>query len=65
MTTLQLTDEEAKLFMEFQKRHEVIGYVVGYMESLNMFDLKNMEITLNMDNEGIIKHMSLCRHYRK
>ncbi len=65
MTVIELTDDEARLFIEFRKRQEFIGHLVGYMESLNVFDLKNTSVTLDIDNIGIVSHMSVTRHFRK
>lgn len=65
MTTLILTDEEIELFKNLQKHHEVIGYLIGYMESLKLTDLKNVNIQLDIDDKGIVGHMSITKHYRR
>lgn len=64
-TKVELTEQEAHLFREFMKRYEVIGYLVGYMESFGMFDMRNANISIDIDNDGIIQHTSVSRHYRK
>lgn len=63
-TVIELTDEEAKLFIEFQKHHEMIAYLLGFMDSLNVSNLKNMSITMDIDNLGVVAHTSLTRHFR-
>ncbi len=65
MTKIELSDEDAILFMEFQKRYVFIGQLVGYMDSLNVFDLKNMTITMDIDQHSTVSHMSITKHYRK
>lgn len=65
MIKVELTDEEAYLFREFQKRYEFIGYLVGYMDSIKAFDLRNMSIEMDIDQNGIVQHTSFTRHYRK
>ncbi len=61
---IELTPTDAMLFQAFQKRYEVIGQIVGYMEAVNIFDLKNMTIQMDIDNTGTVKHTSITRHYR-
>jgi len=65
MTKVELTDEDALLFIEFQKHYEMIGYIIGYMNSIGVSDMKNMNITLDIDNNGIVQHTSFTRHFRK
>lgn len=65
MTTISLSDEDAVLFIAFQKRYEVIAPLVGYMDSLNLIDLKNMSIVLDIDPQGVVGHMAITRHFRK
>lgn len=63
--TVQLTEEEALAFTLFRKHQEAVGYIVGYMESLNIVDLRNMSITMDIDGNGVIGHTSITRHFRK
>lgn len=65
MITVELTNEEALMFRKFQEYHEPIGYFLGYMESLKLVDLRNMSIQMDIDNNGVIAHTSITRHYRK
>ena len=62
--TIELSEDQAKLFLEFQKRHEAISYLLGYMESVNVFNLKDMHIELDIGHTGMVEHMSITRHYR-
>lgn len=65
MTTIFLEDEEAKIFLEFQKRFNVIASIVGTLDTFNTLDLKNSSLTLDFDNNGIIAHSSITKHYRR
>lgn len=65
MTQIELTDEEGVLFLKFREHQEVIGYLLGYMESLNIIDLRNMNITLDIDGNGLVGHTSMTKHFRK
>ena len=62
---VELNDEEQKLFIEFRRRLEVIAPIIGYMDTLGLMDMRNTQITLDLDNNGTVAHMSLTRHYRK
>jgi hypothetical protein len=62
--TIQLSEEDALLFTKFQQHHETIGYLLGYMESLKLIDLRNMSVTMDIDNIGIVQHTSITRHFR-
>lgn len=62
---IELTEEEALLFAKFREHQEVIGYLLGYMESIHVYDLKNMSLTMDIDNNGIVQHTSITRHFRK
>lgn len=65
MNTIDLNNEEAVLFLKFRERQEIIGYLIGYMDSLNLVDLRNMSVTMDIDNNGIVGHTSITRHFRK
>jgi ArsR family metal-binding transcriptional regulator len=65
MVVIELTDEEAELFKEFRRRYDVIAPLVGYMDSMNILDLKNMNIVIDINQEGIVAHMAVTRHYRR
>lgn len=59
-----LTEDEAKLFVEFQKRYQVIAHLIGYMDSINIFELKNSSIQLDIDTTGKVSHTAVTKHYR-
>jgi len=61
---VELTEDEQHLFIEFRRRADVIAYLVGYMESIGVFDLANASITLDIDKDGIVQHTSITKHFR-
>ena len=61
---VEMTQSDAFLFEQFQKRYDVIGQLVGYMEAVKIFDLKNMTIQMDIDATGMVKHTSITRHFR-
>ena len=63
-TTIVLTDDEAKLFLEFQKHFQIIAYVLGAMALLNINIIKNASLTLDYDQNGKINHSVISQHYR-
>lgn len=65
MTKIELTDEEALLFVQFQKHHEIVAYIVGYLESMKMVDLKNASVQMDIDPNGIITHCAITKHFRR
>lgn len=65
MTTLELTDEEAGLFLEFQKHYKVVAPIVGYMSSLKLVDLSNTQVVLDIGQTGLVQHMAITKHYRQ
>jgi hypothetical protein len=46
-----LTEEESKRFISFQKRYAF----VGFLESINAFDMRDTSLTLHFDHYGQIK----------
>ncbi len=62
--TVEMTTEDALLFRKFREHQETIGYLLGYMESLKLVDLRNMSITMDIDNVGIVQHTSFTKHFR-
>lgn len=50
-TAVFLTEEEVKQFVTFQKHRALIGV----LESINAFDIRNGSITINFDHLGQIK----------
>ncbi len=64
MVVLELQNDEAVLFREFQRRYDIIAPIVGYMESLKIMDISNSQIILDIDDKGLVKHMAITKHYR-
>lgn len=64
-TTIHLNSEDAFLFREFQRHYQLIGYFVGYLESMGTDRIQNSKIELDIDNMGIINHASITKHFRK
>lgn len=60
LTTVQLTPEEAKLFIEFQKRYAFMQL----LESVDAFNIKEGSIEVRFDNLGGIGSMEIRKHYR-
>ena len=59
-TTVYLSAEEAKLFMEFQRRYRFMQM----LESLGVFDLKSAKVTLHFDNLGEVASIDKQQYYR-
>lgn len=59
-TTIELTVEEALLFVTFQKHHAL----VAFLESINAFDLKSGSVTIHFDAIGRISTAEKVQHYR-
>jgi hypothetical protein len=60
LTTIQLTPEEAKLFIQFQKRY----LFMQLLESLGVFNVKSGYVTIHFDNLGGIGSVDIQRHYK-
>lgn len=58
LTKIELTSEEALLFIQFQKRYAFIKL----MESINAFDTKDGSVTINFNRVGLI--LSIEKHQR-
>ena len=56
LTTVYLTDADAILFVEFQKRKNLLGL----LNSIKAFDIRSGSVTINFDKVG--KIVSLERH---
>lgn len=56
MNTVILTDEQAALFILFQKHYDSIGF----MMSQGVFDIRQGNATLNFDKNGDL--MSIDKH---
>lgn len=62
-TMVELDDTEALLFIEFRKHIDIIGYLVGYLQSFS--DINNCNVSLDIDKDGIIQHTAITKHFRK
>lgn len=63
LTTIHLTSDEAFLFIEFQKHYVLIGNLLGCMKELGIDNLRDSEIVIDIDHQGIIKHIKTSKHY--
>lgn len=61
LTTIQLTEDEAKLFVQFQKHFAMIGL----LDSVGTFDLQNASIKINFDSYGKIGSIEKHQFYRQ
>ncbi len=59
-----LTADEARLFVEFKKHYKVIAYLVGFMESMKIEDMKETNIMLDVDKQGIVSHAAITKQFR-
>ncbi len=59
-----LTEDEAKLFIEFQKRYQVLAHLIGCMDSLNILELRNCSVQLDIDTNGKVSHSAITVHHR-
>lgn len=59
-TTIELTQEEALRFIEFQKRHAFFAL----LESLDAFSIRNGSLTVNFDGTGAISTVTKNQVYR-
>lgn len=64
MTNVQLTDEDALLFIQFQKNYQILAPIVGYMTSLKIIDISNSQLVLDIDSQGKVGHMAITKHFR-
>lgn len=60
LTNISLTPEEAKLFIEFQKRYAFMHL----LESLGAFDIRSGFLTVHFTNTGEIGSIDIQKHYR-
>lgn len=60
LTTVQLTPEEAQLFIQFQKRY----LFMKLLESIGAFEIKSGFLTIHFDNLGGIGSVDVQRHYK-
>ncbi len=60
LIVVNLSPEEAKLFVAFQKRHAFMEL----LESVGAFDIKGGYVTVHFDNNGGIGSVDVQRRYR-
>lgn len=60
LTVVELTMEDAALFIEFQKRYSFIQL----LNSLGVFDLKSASVTINFDVYGQIGSVEKREHFK-
>ncbi len=60
-----LTNEEALLFIQFQKKYQVIAYILGCLDSLNVNDVKNSMVSFNFDQSGVLGNTTITKHYKR
>lgn len=60
LTTIQLSPEDASLFLTFQKRY----LFMKVLESIGVFDLKSASIEVHFDNLGGIGSIDIHKHHR-
>ena len=65
LITIELTTAQAMLLRDVERHYETISYLIAYMDTLNINKLRNMEITLETDDRGMIRHTAFTSHYRK
>lgn len=58
-TPVYLTEEEAKMFLQFQKHFTLIGL----LESVKAFDIKSGSVTLHFNALGEIKGVDKREHF--
>ncbi len=60
LTTVQLSKEDAVLFVEFQKRFAFIKLI----ESIGGFQLRNGHIEIHFDKYGTIASVNKFEHFK-
>ncbi len=59
-TTITISKEEARLFVEFQKRFAFMKL----LESIGAFQMKSASLTVNFDPLGRIASLQKNEHYK-
>ena len=57
---IYLTEQEALLFVEFQKQYALIRA----LESIGAFKVKSGSVTIHFDSNGLIGSLDKYEHYR-
>jgi hypothetical protein len=58
--TVQLSNEDAKMFVEFQKRYAFMQL----LDSIGAFDLRSGSLTIHFDAYGQIASLQKSEHYK-
>jgi hypothetical protein len=61
MQTIQLTNEDAELFLEFQKYYALFGL----LKSIDAFSLQNGSVTINFNYLGQIKSVNKQQNFNQ
>lgn len=59
-TTLQLSEQDALVFVKFQRHHAL----VMLLDSIGAFDLKSGSVTINFDATGRIGSVDKFQHFK-
>lgn len=60
-TTIQLSDEDARAFINFQKHYTMINL----MDSLGVFNITNGSVEIHFDTIGQIAKVDIHTHYHR
>ncbi len=60
LTTIELSNEDAALFLEFQRRYAMIRLLV----TIGAFDIKSGSITIHFANTGEVMSVDKVQHHR-
>jgi Holliday junction resolvase len=63
-TPVYLTPDEVLLFIEFKRNYKIVAYILGFMESLHLEDMRETNVVLDIDKTGIISHAAITKHFR-
>ncbi len=57
---IEITEEDAKLFTEFQRRY----IFMKMLESVDAFEIKNGSVTIHFNNLGEVGSIDVNKHLR-
>ncbi len=61
--TVELGPDEALLFIEFKRSYDVVGQLLGYLNTLKISDMRNTNLVLDIDSGGKVSHTTITKHY--
>lgn len=64
-TAIHLTNEEVEIFKKFRQHQQVIGYIIGHLDTLNTSEMTNTQIIIDIDSNSNIGHVAITKHFRK